>query len=117
LSAADEKRYRMLKRTCESDLLRNAEVICCTCVDAGDPRLAKFEFTTVLIDVSTQATEPECMVPIVLGARRLILVGDQFKPGPVVMCKKSALAGLSHSAHSTVNFICKAIKHFFSVAR
>lgn len=38
---------------------------------AGDPRLSKFRFRTVLIDESTQATEPECMVPVVLGCKQV----------------------------------------------
>jgi regulator of nonsense transcripts 1 len=97
LSSADEKRYRTLKRKCESELLRNADVICCTCVGAGDPRLSKFQFKSILIDESTQATEPECMVPVVLGAKQLVLVGDHCQLGPVVMCKKAAKAGLSQS--------------------
>ena len=71
LSASDEKRYANLKRQVERELLQEAEVICCTCVGAGDPRLSKFRFKTVLIDESTQATEPECMVPIVLGSRQV----------------------------------------------
>ncbi|KAI1891854.1 hypothetical protein AGOR_G00148020 [Albula goreensis] len=75
----------------------NADVICCTCVGAGDPRLAKMQFRSILIDESTQATEPECMVPVVLGAKQLILVGDHCQLGPVVMCKKAAKAGLSQS--------------------
>nr|XP_021408223.1 regulator of nonsense transcripts 1 [Lonchura striata domestica] len=70
LSSADEKRYRALKRTAERELLMNADVICCTCVGAGDPRLAKMQFRSILIDESTQATEPECMVPVVLGAKQ-----------------------------------------------
>jgi len=98
LSSADEKRYRTLKRKCESDLLRNADVICCTCVGSGDPRLSHgYQFRSILIDESTQATEPECMVPVVLGARQLILVGDHCQLGPVVMSKKAAKAGLSQS--------------------
>ena len=54
LSSADEKRYTSLKRQLERELLNNADVICCTCVSAGDPRLAKFSFKMVLIDESTQ---------------------------------------------------------------
>ena len=73
LSASDEKRYANLKRLVEKELLQEAEVICCTCVGAGDPRLSRFRFKTVLIDESTQATEPECMVPIVLGSRQVLL--------------------------------------------
>lgn len=97
LSSVDEKRYRTLKKQCEKDLLQAADVICCTCVGTGDPRLAKMQFRSVLIDESTQATEPECMIPVVLGCRQLILVGDHCQLGPVVMCKKAARAGLSQS--------------------
>ncbi|KAL1454067.1 hypothetical protein WDU94_010357 [Cyamophila willieti] len=97
LSSADEKRYRMLKKNAEKMLLDNADVICCTCVGAGDPRLLKIKFHSILIDESMQATEPECMVPVILGAKQLILVGDHCQLGPVVMCKKAARAGLSQS--------------------
>jgi len=97
LSSADEKRYRILKKACERELLKAADVICCTCVGAGDPRLSKFKFQSVLIDESMQATEPECMVPVVLGSKQLILVGDHCQLGPVVMCKEAARAGLSQS--------------------
>ncbi|CAG5115158.1 unnamed protein product [Candidula unifasciata] len=97
LSSGDEKRYRSLKKQCEKELLQAADVICCTCVGAGDPRLARLQFSSVLIDESTQATEPECMIPVVLGCRQLILVGDHCQLGPVVMCKKAARAGLSQS--------------------
>lgn len=54
-------------------VLQNADVICCTCVGAGDPRLAKMQFRSILIDESTQATEPECMVPVVLGAKQVCI--------------------------------------------
>eukprot|EP01130_Rhizamoeba_saxonica_P017060 TRINITY_DN8101_c0_g1_i1.p1 TRINITY_DN8101_c0_g1~~TRINITY_DN8101_c0_g1_i1.p1 ORF type:complete len:1019 (-),score=224.94 TRINITY_DN8101_c0_g1_i1:160-3216(-) len=97
LSAKDERRYRVLKRKAEEEILRSAQVICCTCVGAGDPRLNRFEFKQVLIDESTQATEPECLIPVVLGANQLILVGDHCQLGPVIMCKKAARAGLSQS--------------------
>lgn len=97
LSSADEKRYRILKRNAEKELLDNADVICCTCVGAGDPRLKNVKFHSILIDESMQATEPECMVPVILGAKQLILVGDHCQLGPVVMCKKAARAGLSQS--------------------
>ncbi|VDI31693.1 regulator of nonsense transcripts 1 [Mytilus galloprovincialis] len=97
LSSADEKRYRALKKQCERELLQHADVICATCVGCGDPRLSKMQFRSVLIDESTQATEPECMIPVVLGCRQLILVGDHCQLGPVVMCKKAARAGLSQS--------------------
>lgn len=97
LSVSDDKRYRMLKRQAERELLEAADVISCTCVGAGDPRLSRIKFHSMLIDESMQSTEPECMVPVVLGAKQLILVGDHCQLGPVVMCKKAAKAGLSQS--------------------
>ena len=46
-------------------------MICTTCVGAGDPRLSKFRFRSVLVDESTQATEPECMIPVVVGCKQV----------------------------------------------
>jgi regulator of nonsense transcripts 1 len=58
LSSNDERKYKTLIRQCEREILNAADVICCTCVGAGDPRLAKLKFRTVLIDEATQAAEP-----------------------------------------------------------
>ncbi|XP_024518735.1 regulator of nonsense transcripts 1 homolog [Selaginella moellendorffii] len=97
LSSADEKKYKALKRATEREIAQSADIICCTCVGAGDPRLANFRFRQVLIDESTQATEPECLIPLVLGAKQVVLVGDHCQLGPVIMCKKAARAGLAQS--------------------
>lgn len=58
LSSNDERKYKTLIRQCEKEILGAADVICCTCVGAGDPRLSKLRFRTVLIDEATQAAEP-----------------------------------------------------------
>ncbi|KAK9766604.1 ATP-dependent RNA helicase [Basidiobolus ranarum] len=97
LSSSDERKYKMLKRACEKEILQNADVILCTCVGAGDSRLAKFTFRTVLIDEATQAAEPECLIPLVLGSKQAVLVGDHQQLGPVIMNKKAARAGLCQS--------------------
>ncbi|GLJ46454.1 hypothetical protein SUGI_0979100 [Cryptomeria japonica] len=97
LSSADEKKYKALKRATEREIAQSADVICSTCVGAGDPRLSNFRFRQVLIDESTQATEPECLIPLVLGAKQVVLVGDHCQLGPVIMCKKAARAGLAQS--------------------
>lgn len=54
LSSVDEKRYRVLKKSAEKELLEAADVICCTCVGAGDPRLVRLKFHSILIDESMQ---------------------------------------------------------------
>lgn len=51
-------------------------MICTTCVTALDRRIRNYKFRQVLIDESTQATEPETLIPILKGAKHVILVGD-----------------------------------------
>jgi regulator of nonsense transcripts 1 len=97
LSNADEKKLKSLRRKIEYELLENADVICCTCSGAGDPRLSRFTFRYVLLDEASQACEPEALIPIVRGAKQVILVGDHQQLGPVILNKKSANAGLSRS--------------------
>lgn len=97
LSSNDERKYKTLIRHCEKEILSAADVICCTCVGAGDPRLSKLKFRTVLIDEATQAAEPECMIPLILGCKQVVLVGDHQQLGPVIMNKKAARAGLTQS--------------------
>ncbi|MCO5598802.1 hypothetical protein L7F22_052901 [Adiantum nelumboides] len=97
LSSSDERKYKALTRACEREILNAADVICCTCVGSGDPRLSKITFRTVLVDEATQAAEPECMIPLVLGCKQVVFVGDHLQLGPVIMNKKAARAGLTQS--------------------
>lgn len=97
LSSQDEKKFKQLTRAAEREILSSANVVCCTCVGAGDPRLSKMKFRNVLIDESTQSAEPECMIPLVLGCKQVVLVGDHKQLGPVIMNKKAAKAGLNQS--------------------
>ena len=97
LSERDQRKYRSLRSRTEREILQAADVICCTCVGAGDPRLKNFRFRQVLIDEATQAVEAEALIPISLGAKQIVLVGDHCQLGPVVMCKAAAKAGLTQS--------------------
>lgn len=97
LSTKDHRRYLQLKRKTERAILSSADVICCTCSGAADPRLKDFRFRHVLLDEATQATEPEGLIPIVKGAKQVVMVGDHRQLGPVVMSKPAAKAGLNRS--------------------
>ena len=97
LSKSDERRFIRLRRALEKEILLAADVVCCTCAGAGDARLADFRFRRVLIDEATQAMEAESLIPIVLGAKQVIMVGDHCQLGPVIVSKKAAGAGLSLS--------------------
>jgi len=105
LSQHDEKRFKKLQRAAEREILAAADVICSTSVGAGDPRLNKIKFRTVLMDESTQSTEPECMIPLTLGCKQVVLVGDHQQLGPVVMNKKAARAGLDRSLFERLIFL------------
>lgn len=96
LSSIDTKKFVKQVRRSELEILKKADVVCCTCVGAGDKRL-EAKFRTVLIDESTQASEPECLIPIVKGAKQVVLVGDHQQLGPVILDRKAADAGLKQS--------------------
>ncbi|KAF8065906.1 UPF1 [Scenedesmus sp. PABB004] len=97
LTSADERQYGQLRRALEAEVLAHADVVCATCMGAGDPRLTSLRFQHVLVDECTQASEPEALLPLVLGAKQVILVGDHCQLPPVVMCKRAAEAGLTQS--------------------
>ncbi len=98
LSGSDATRLKILRKKIEKEVLAAADVICTTCSGAADKRLAKKQrFHHVLLDEATQATEPESLIPVVMGCKQFILIGDHCQLGPVVMCKKAATAGLNSS--------------------
>ena len=97
LTDRDQKKYRQLRNRTEREILQAADVICATCVGAGDPRLKNFRFRQVLIDEATQAIEAEALIPIAMGAKQVVFVGDHCQLGPVVMNKVAAKAGLTQS--------------------
>lgn len=97
LLAKEAVEFHKLTRKAEKTVMEDCEVICSTCVGAGDHRLDSMVFRAVLIDESTQASEPEIMIPIVKGAKQVILVGDHQQLGPVILHKKAGDAGLKQS--------------------
>ena len=97
LTDRDQKKYRAIQIRTEREILKAADVICCTCAGAGDPRLKNFRFRAVLMDEATQAVEAEALIPLTLGTKQIVLVGDHCQLGPVVMCKAAAKAGLTQS--------------------
>ncbi|RYY38618.1 hypothetical protein EON62_00325, partial [archaeon] len=97
LGEAEEDKFRGMWRAIESEILATADVICTTCAGAGDRRLEGLRFKQVLVDEATQACEPECLIPIVMGAKQLVLVGDHCQLGPVVLNKAAAAAGFNQS--------------------
>lgn len=97
LSPSDAHALKKALSSVERSILQEAQIVCCTCVGAQDRRLSKDGFRTVLIDESTQACEPEVIIPIAKGAKQVILIGDHQQLGPVILDKGALKAGLSQS--------------------
>ena len=66
-------------------VFQHAQVVVTTCSTAGDKRLKKIIFRAVVIDECTQATEPECLIPIMLGVKHVVLIGDHKQLGPIII--------------------------------
>lgn len=73
--------------------LKNAQVICCTCIGSGGDILDGMVFDRVLVDEATQATEPAVLVPLMRGCRQLVLVGDHCQLPPTVLSTRAEEEG------------------------
>ena len=91
------REIREIEQKIFDDVLSKSEVVCCTNIGAGHFTLSNRKFSIVLIDEATQATEPSSLVPIVKGARQLILVGDHKQLPPTVTSQSAESSGLSIS--------------------
>ena len=49
VSSVDKKKYKALKRVTKREITQSADVICCTCVGACDPKLSNFRFRQVVL--------------------------------------------------------------------
>lgn len=101
LQQREKNEFDRLRRWAEDFILEKAQVICCTCSASYDSRIRKkkYRFETVLIDEATQAIEPMCLLPMVRGARRAVIVGDNKQLGPVVISRRASNAGLKISLY------------------
>ena len=91
------KEVRRIESQMRDDILDRAQVLCCTCIGSGHELLDGRRFSQVLIDEATQATEPSTLVPIVRGARQIVLVGDHKQLSPTVISRRAEDGGLNKS--------------------
>ena len=91
------KEVRRIEAQMRDDILDRAQVLCCTCIGSGHQILDGRRFSRVLIDEATQATEPAALVPLVRGARQIVLIGDHCQLPPTVISQRAENGGLSRS--------------------
>lgn len=90
----------MLQGSCSLGNTIPKSVLCCTCIGSGikfDQVWGNDRFDNVIIDEAAQASEPESLVPIVRGCKKLALFGDECQLGPVVTDDEARQSGLAYS--------------------
>ncbi|MFB6226123.1 MAG: IGHMBP2 family helicase [Candidatus Paceibacteria bacterium] len=89
-------RSRELEDKAVDQVIENVDVVCSTNSTAGTDLIQDQNFDIVVIDEATQASEPSCLIPIVLG-RKTILVGDHKQLPPTIKSKEAADRGLDRT--------------------
>jgi regulator of nonsense transcripts 1 len=75
----------------EKKLLKSVDVVCMTCTTSARATVRKFAFHSILIDETSQITEPLTLLPITLrNVRQCVLVGDHKQLGPTVFYRSQA---------------------------
>lgn len=102
------------------DIIRCADVICCTCVGCGDVLLEKLSFDYVIMDEATLVIESAALVPVSLGAKALTLIGDPQQLSPFVnnktaiSVKDSVLDELSTSLFHRLKLLSPVLVSFMN---
>jgi regulator of nonsense transcripts 1 len=91
------KEIRRIENQIRDDILDRTQIVCCTCIGSGNEILDGRRFSQVLIDEATQATEPASLVPLIRGARQIVLVGDHKQLPPTVLSFRAEENGLKRS--------------------
>ena len=90
-------RYLELLEKEEMKILSKDLIIISTCNSSYNWRLKNEYFSYIIIDESTQTTEPEALLPILHGSEHVVLIGDKCQLGPVIFNKKCIDNGLNIS--------------------
>lgn len=90
-----EKAEQLEQEAIQEELLA-ADVVCTTNASAGRDMFAEMEFDRLVIDEATQATEPSCLIPLVM-ADMVVMAGDHRQLPPTVRSQEATHRGLKQS--------------------
>ena len=82
------------RKAARDAILHGADIVFST---LGSLRNFGIPFECVIIDECSQAVEPACLVPLCLGCRRCILIGDPMQLQATVISLEAAQAGFGRS--------------------
>lgn len=96
ITAADAK---LLRQKLKDSVLADAQVICVTLGSLRQimQQRKSLLFEYVIIDEASQATEPQTILPLTMGCKRCVLVGDTNQLQPTILSAQASRAGLGRS--------------------
>ncbi|KAH6904509.1 P-loop containing nucleoside triphosphate hydrolase protein [Coprinopsis sp. MPI-PUGE-AT-0042] len=80
-----------------TDLCKDADVICTTCITSVSSSLSGIDFPIVFLDEASMATEPVSLIPLMKGAKHVALIGDHKQLPPVITSREAQTLGLGVS--------------------
>ncbi|OHT12774.1 hypothetical protein TRFO_17226 [Tritrichomonas foetus] len=80
----ERKKIDELRDQIYLNIIQESDIVCCTLESAAKKCLNTFYFKTVIVDESTQSIESSMLIPLIHGATKLVLVGDQKQLSPVI---------------------------------
>jgi ATP-dependent RNA/DNA helicase IGHMBP2 len=86
----------LLENYIVDSILDEAQVVCCTPVNANHYLLKKLEFSTLFFDEAGQALEPMAWIPII-KCKKVVFSGDHLQLPPTVKSRKAENGGLKIS--------------------
>ena len=91
------RRVRQIEARLTQEVLADCEVVVSTLVGCGSPTLLPMRFPLVVVDESTQATEPRTVLALARAQSSLVLIGDQQQLAPTCVSLDAAGRGLARS--------------------
>ena len=83
------KRADALQMRILNEIVDRVDVVCATCVGSAQRSISHRAFAVVLVDESSQCMEPACLIPVLHGASKLILLGDHMQLPPTIISQSS----------------------------
>jgi hypothetical protein len=89
------------------ELLHSADVVFCTLASAGGLIFKNTAgWDDLIVDEAAAATEPELCIPVCLGPKRALFVGDPLQLPATVMSRRAVKLGLARSLHERLMYEC-----------
>ncbi|KAG2151416.1 SEN1 N terminal-domain-containing protein [Suillus clintonianus] len=86
---SDYRTLDALRRRVRTEVLQEADVICCTLSGAGHETLEQLDFEMVIIDEAAQSIELSSLIPLKFRCQRCIMVGDPQQLPPTVLSQEA----------------------------